>query len=217
MNDRSSSTLVTKHSNQSTNHYDSCSICYTRPNTPLVPPLNFAMIASGVYRSGHPNQQNFAFLRKLGLKTILYFAMEDYPPEMQHFVEQEGIQVFHYRTEGNKEPFIEVNPEDITHALVKLLDKRCHPVLIHCLKGKVSDTHSAYDKQQTDLKVNIKHRIGCLVGCLRKIQNWSMTSIFDEYRKFAGTKVLADQEFIEMFDRDQVPYDPAYKPTWLQD
>ena len=53
--------------------------------------------------------------------------MEDYPPEMQHFVEQEGIEVLHYRTEGNKEPFIEVNPEDISHALVKLLDNRSHP------------------------------------------------------------------------------------------
>ncbi|KAI8882592.1 protein-tyrosine phosphatase, partial [Backusella circina FSU 941] len=162
---------------------------------PLVPPLNFAMIASGVYRSGHPNKQNFAFLRKLGLKTIMYFAMEDYPPEMQHFVEQEGIEVLHYRTEGNKEPFVEVNPEDITHALVKLLDRRSHPVLIHCLKGK--------------------HRIGCLVGCLRKIQRWSMTSIFDEYRKFAGTKVLADQEFIETFVDEKVPYDHNYKPKWL--
>ncbi|OBZ89347.1 hypothetical protein A0J61_02608 [Choanephora cucurbitarum] len=162
---------------------------------PLVPPLNFAMIASGVYRSGHPNKQNFAFLRKLGLKTILYFAMEEYPPEMQHFVEHEGIEVLHYRTEGNKEPFVEVNHEDISHALVKLLDKTSHPVLIHCLKGK--------------------HRIGCLVGCLRKIQNWSMTSIFDEYRKFAGTKVLADQEFIETFNHEQVPYNEKNRPKWL--
>ncbi|KAI8981559.1 protein-tyrosine phosphatase-like protein [Pilobolus umbonatus] len=133
---------------------------------PLVPPLNFAMIASGVYRSGHPNKQNFAFLRKLGLKTILYFAIEDYPPEMQHFIEQEGIELVHYRTEGNKEPFVE-------------------------------------------------HRIGCLVGCLRKIQRWSMTSIFDEYRKFAGTKVLADQEFIETFDDKKVIYDHKYSPAWL--
>lgn len=189
--------ILMKKTHQSTDHSDVCSICYTRPNMPLVPPLNFAMIASGVYRSGHPNKQNFAFLRKLGLKTILYFAIEDYPDEMQHFVKQEDIQVFQYRTEGNKEPFSEVNHKDITHALVKLLDKRCHPILIHCLKGK--------------------HRIGCLVGCLRRIQNWSMTSIFDEYRRFAGTKVLADQEFIEMFDRTLVPYDPTYKPAWLQD
>ncbi|KAG2236813.1 hypothetical protein INT48_006997 [Thamnidium elegans] len=194
-NEKGTVIITSHHRNQTNHHYDTCPICYTRPGMPLVPPLNFAMIASGVYRSGHPNKQNFAFLRKLGLKTIMYFAMEDYPPEMQHFVEQEGIEVLHYKTEGNKEPFIEVNHEDISHALVKLLDKRSHPVLIHCLKGK--------------------HRIGCLVGCLRKIQRWSMTSIFDEYRKFAGTKVLADQEFIETFNHDQVPYDYEHRPGWL--
>lgn len=63
--------------------------------------------------------------------------MEDYPPEMQHFIQHEGLEVFHYRMEGNKEPFIELNPEDITDALTKLLDEKNHPVLIHCLKGKV--------------------------------------------------------------------------------
>ena len=101
-------------------------------------------------------------------------------------------------------------------------DTRNHPVLIHCNKGK--------------------HRIGCLIGCLRKLQRWSMTSIFDEYRRFAGTKVLADQEvsnskqklsrltfplvthsinhalvctkFIEIFS-EPVPYDPRHKPEWL--
>ncbi|KAG2205976.1 hypothetical protein INT47_005294 [Mucor saturninus] len=181
--EKSNVIITTHHRTYADHYYDSCPVCYTRPGMPLVPPLNFAMIASGVYRSGHPNKQNFAFLRKLGLKTIMYFAMEDYPSEMQHFVEQEGIEVLHYKTEGNKEPFIEVNPEDISHALVKLLDKRSHP--------------------------------GCLVGCLRKIQRWSMTSIFDEYRKFAGTKVLADQEFIETFDHDQVPYDHQHRPGWL--
>ncbi|CAO3591981.1 unnamed protein product [Absidia cylindrospora] len=148
-----------------------------------------------VHSDSHPNKQNFSFLRKLGLKTIMYFAMEDYPPEMKHFVEHEGIEVLHFRMEGNKEPFVEVNKDDISLALVKLLDERSHPVLIHCLKGK--------------------HRIGCLVGCLRKIQKWSMTCIFDEYRKFAGTKVLADQEFIETFDHENVQYDPLYQPVWL--
>ena len=37
----------------------------------LVPPLNFAMVAPGVYRSGYPNKKNFPFLRKLGLKSIM--------------------------------------------------------------------------------------------------------------------------------------------------
>jgi tyrosine-protein phosphatase SIW14 len=69
--ERESSTAITRTHHRDDRHYDTCSICYTRPGMPLVPPLNFAMIASGVYRSGHPNKQNFAFLRKLGLKTIL--------------------------------------------------------------------------------------------------------------------------------------------------
>lgn len=67
-----STVIITTHDRiQADHHYDTCSVCYTRPGMPLVPPLNFAMIASGVYRSGHPNKQNFAFLRKLGLKTIM--------------------------------------------------------------------------------------------------------------------------------------------------
>lgn len=39
------------------------------------------------------------------------------------------------------------------------------------------------------------------MGCLRKVQNWSLTSIFDEYRRFAGAKVrMLDQQFMELFD-----------------
>lgn len=38
----------------------------------LIPPLNFSMVASGVYRSGFPNRKNHAFLQQLGLKSVLY-------------------------------------------------------------------------------------------------------------------------------------------------
>jgi hypothetical protein len=37
----------------------------------VVPPLNFAMVAPGVYRSGYPNKRNFPFLRRLGLRSIM--------------------------------------------------------------------------------------------------------------------------------------------------
>lgn len=72
--------------------------------------------------------------------------MEDYPPEMQHFVEQEGIEVLHYKTEGNKEPFIEVNHEDISHALVKLLDKRSHPGIenLSCYRRERDDDSNTF-------------------------------------------------------------------------
>lgn len=52
-----------------------------------------------------------------------------------------------------------------------------------------------------DNGLGLQHRTGCLVGCLRKVQNWSLTSIFDEYRRFAGAKVrMLDQQFMELFD-----------------
>ena len=60
-------------------------------------------------------------------------------------------------------------------ALAHVLDVRNHPILIHCNKGK--------------------YRIGCLIGCLRKLQKWSLASIFDEYRRFSGSTLrIADQE-----------------------
>ena len=40
----------------------------------LIPPLNFSMVDKGVYRAGYPNPKNFAFLKKLGLKSILYYS-----------------------------------------------------------------------------------------------------------------------------------------------
>ncbi|KAK3812215.1 MAG: tyrosine phosphatase family-domain-containing protein [Benniella sp.] len=167
---------------------------YENANAVLVPPLNFAMVAPGVYRSGHPNKNNFPFMRKLGLKVIVQMSEEPYAPDLEEFLQRENIRRIHYKIEGNKEPFIEIDEEVISSALVNILDSRNHPLLIHCAKGK--------------------HRIGCLIGCLRKIQNWSMTSIFDEYRRFAGSKVLADQEFIEIFSA-KVPYSLEHKPVWL--
>lgn len=44
---------------------------YESANAVLVPPLNFALVAPGIYRSGHPNKHNFPFMRKLGLKVIV--------------------------------------------------------------------------------------------------------------------------------------------------
>jgi hypothetical protein len=38
----------------------------------VVPPINFSLVAPGVYRSGHPNKKNFGFLRRLKLKGIMW-------------------------------------------------------------------------------------------------------------------------------------------------
>jgi len=147
----------------------------------LIPPLNFAMVAPGVYRSGYPNKKNLAFLAKLGIKTIVcLYTEKEYPDEHKTFMEVHGMKYHMFCMEENKEPFSGIDETNFRNALNKVQYGE-KPLLIHCSKGT--------------------HRTGCLVGCLRKIHNWSMTSIFDEYRRFAKHEVrLLDEQYIELFD-----------------
>lgn len=198
----------------------------------VVPPPNFAMVSPGIYRSGYPQAVNHSFLKSLKLKTLIYLCPENCNEDNVKFCKENDISIMQFGIQGNKEPFTDI-PEPVRNvaslpkrlsvlphpfsvrlhpltdivvvlqhaqvirdALTVLLDIRKHPLLIHCNKGK--------------------HRTGCLVGCLRKIQRWSLTSIFDEYRRFAGNKVrLLDQQFIELFQTSLVRYNIKYKPGWL--
>ncbi|ONK77187.1 uncharacterized protein A4U43_C02F3990 [Asparagus officinalis] len=146
-----------------------------------MPPANFGMVTWGIYRSGFPSSENFGFLKTIGLRSIVYLCPEPYPRPNAEFLESQGIRLFQFGIEGTKEPLAKIPRDAIMGALKLLLDVRNHPVLIHCKKGK--------------------HRTGCLVGCLRKLQNWCMTSVFEEYQRFAAAKVRAsDLRFIETFD-----------------
>nr|GMD02908.1 probable tyrosine-protein phosphatase At1g05000 [Ipomoea batatas] len=147
----------------------------------FVPPLNFAMVDYGVFRSGFPDAANFAFLQTLGLRSIICLCPEPYPEENVEFLNANRIQLFQFGIEGSKEPFVNIPADMIKEALKIVLDEKNHPLLIHCKRGK--------------------HRTGCLVGCLRKVQRWCLTSIFDEYQRYAAEKArVSDLRFIELFD-----------------
>ncbi|KAK1319556.1 putative tyrosine-protein phosphatase [Acorus calamus] len=147
----------------------------------MEPPPNFEMVDVGIYRSGFPEPANFDFLDSLKLRSIVYLCPEKYPETNVGYLRSRGIRLFHLGTDGNKEPFMTIPKDLITNALSVLLDIRNHPVLIHCKRGK--------------------HRTGCLVGCFRKLQNWCLSSVFEEYQRFAGAKSrIADLKYIEMFD-----------------
>ncbi|XP_030539718.1 tyrosine-protein phosphatase DSP1-like isoform X1 [Rhodamnia argentea] len=147
----------------------------------FTPPLNFAPVDNGIFRSGFPDSANFSFLQTLGLRSIIYLCPEPYPEANVEFLKSNGIKLFQFGIEGYKEPFVYIPEETVREALKVLLDVRNHPILIHCKRGK--------------------HRTGCLVGCLRKLQRWCLSSIFDEYQRFAAAKArVSDQRFMELFD-----------------
>ncbi|KEH28316.1 tyrosine specific protein phosphatase family protein [Medicago truncatula] len=103
----------------------------------FIPPLNFAMVDNGIFRSGFPEPSNFSFLQTLGLGSIIYLCPEPYPEANLEFLKSNGIKLYHFGIEGHKEPFVNIPEDTIREALKVLLDVRNHPVIIHCKRGKV--------------------------------------------------------------------------------
>ncbi|RVW97412.1 putative tyrosine-protein phosphatase [Vitis vinifera] len=82
----------------------------------FTPPLNFAMVDNGIFRSGFPDTANFAFLQTLGLRSIMvwfsflflvefsfrYLCPETYPEANNEFLKSNGIKLFQFGIEGYK-------------------------------------------------------------------------------------------------------------------
>ena len=161
----------------------------------LMPPLNFSMVVPGVYRSGYPIRKNHSFLKKLRLKSILYLCPDiKVTSDHAEFTRAYNIQTLHCDITSNQEPFVVSSEQAISSALKWILDSSNHPMLVHCDKGR--------------------HRTGCLIGCFRKLQNWSLVPIFNEYARFAAGEEgrLLDKQFIEFFSVD-FDYDQSQVPT----
>jgi tyrosine-protein phosphatase SIW14 len=147
----------------------------------ITPPLNFAHVGPGVYRSGFPGRHNLTFLQRLGLRTLVRLEAAEYPPEVAAWIEEQGIRIVQCATTRNREPFVSMDQAVLLTALRALLDHQNHPVLVHGLRGQ--------------------QRTGVVVGCLRRLQRWSLSPTFDEYRRHAATaSSLLDLQQIELFD-----------------
>jgi tyrosine-protein phosphatase SIW14 len=185
----------------------------------LLPPENFSLVDRGIYRSAFPRAKNQLFLLKLGIRSIIPLVPEDYPQVMIDFCQRHGILLLKYGVDGNKWPFKEIDDSVLHNALATIMHSpgsnssvpsysaTCalqgfspqpqlvassqqsvyydyRPCLIHCNKGK--------------------HRTGSLIGCIRKLAGWSMSSIVAEYTMFASPKPrIEDQMFIEAFNPKQ--------------
>ena len=162
----------------------------------LVPPVNFSLVAKGIYRGSYPNTRNFSFLKHLGLKTILFLCPEDYAPANAEFLKANNIRLITIPMEGNKEPFKKIPKNLMDEALAAIADTRNHPIFVHCNKGK--------------------HRTGCVIGCFRKLQMWSLTSIFEEYQRFTATKAnQIDEQYIEIYEPSIKNVPVEYYPECL--
>jgi len=77
----------------------------------LIPPINFGMVETDLYRSGVPNELSFPFLEKLQLKKILYLAPDEVSQQFLNFVDDQGIELVALGWDGEKSPWKPISEE----------------------------------------------------------------------------------------------------------
>lgn len=84
---------------------------------------------------------------------------------MPHFL----LQFVTFSTHFYNLRYLVMMTQGVLKALDHILDTSNYPLHIMCHLGR--------------------HQTGTVVGCLRKLQRWNLTAVFEEYRSFAGDKV----------------------------
>mmetsp|Transcript_83214 Transcript_83214/g.97237 ORF Transcript_83214/g.97237 Transcript_83214/m.97237 type:complete len:191 (-) Transcript_83214:29-601(-) len=171
-----------------------------------ITPPNYGMVEEGIHRCATPSPIHFPFLEGLGLRTVIVLADRDSCDEaFLVWIQEAHVRAlfpiaasFEYGSEGGDgasasgysgvsscRGTMTIPEPTVIELLHVLLDPVNYPVLVTCASGR--------------------YRTGITVGCLRKLQGWNMTSIVDEYRRFAGSRGRLDhEEFMELFDVDSV-------------
>ncbi|KAK4034705.1 tyrosine phosphatase family-domain-containing protein [Parachaetomium inaequale] len=142
-------------------------------------PANFGVVVPGVYRSSFPQSEDYGFIEGLKLKTIVTLVQKEFPQGYDAFLHRNDIKHAIFDMKGTKK-------EDIPTATMKsilrvVLDRRNHPLLIHCNHGK--------------------HRTGCVIGIIRKLSGWNLSNIITEYKAYAEPKTReCDISYITGFE-----------------
>ncbi|KIW96750.1 uncharacterized protein Z519_02141 [Cladophialophora bantiana CBS 173.52] len=144
-------------------------------------PVNFQVIAPGLYRSSYPQYAHFETLADLGLKTIVTLVPGPLPLDYQKFITSHGITHYIIPILANKDADVYTPDADICKVVELMLDPSNYPMLIHCNKGK--------------------HRSGCITAAFRKVTGWTPDACVDEYRRYSAPKSRdLDEVFIRRFD-----------------
>ena len=151
-------------------------------------PLSYGMVAENIHRSAMPEARHFSFLEALGIRSVVVLASEGPTPDVTEWAAMRRVQLWHPPSvqAGRGTSLSEHAVAEVLSVLLSdSTDLLPQPVLLTCSSGR--------------------YRTGVLVGCLRKVQKWSVSSILEEYRRFAeGRARVENEEFVENFDASLV-------------
>ena len=136
-------------------------------------------------------------MRLLSLRTVINLSREALTRVTTVFLAENNIQVADVGLQVWTHPTCEpISHELVTEAMRYVLDQAHHPLLIVSASGT--------------------HQVGAVVGCLRRLQHWTLAATLDEYRRYAAPSPRpANEQFIELWDCDLLTL-PLSLPPWFE-
>ena len=156
---------------------------------PLIPPTGFTYIEDVICRCIGPLHRNhLSFLRTTDVKILINVSNEPIY-DIEYLIEKENYQV--YDLFDNEQP--------INHSINGLEDwvkKSLELILTLSYQGTIlliGNDDTCFD---------------CLlIGCLRKVQEWTLVPILNEFRMLSNQKRIFDlEQFIELFNSDIINF-----------
>jgi predicted component of type VI protein secretion system len=140
-----------------------------------VPPLNFGHVSPGVFRSGHPQPANYAFLETLKLRTVLYVGDTTTDWRYYSWIQSQGLSFIHLPLPASQDELAALSPQQQQCALERLAAvvaiiaaaEQNGPLLVHSNKGK--------------------HRVGVAIGAARQVlDRWALAAVYAEHSLYIG-------------------------------
>lgn len=147
----------------------------------VVPPLRFATVHDrpGLYRGAYPRKINLTFFERLKLRCVLSVTPEPLEPEVATWFDGQGIERIHIKCEKASKKGI-FSHDLIVTVLGLMIQQEKAPMYVHCINGE----------EITSI----------IIGCLRKIDYWSLPDLISEISRFIdGTPPSSTITFLEKF------------------
>jgi tyrosine-protein phosphatase SIW14 len=141
---------------------------------------NFGKVNDNYYRGSQPSAEQFAQLKKLGIKTVIDLRKDSVASEPQE-VRALGMQYFNLPLKASRA----ASDEQIEYFLKLVNDSQNWPVYVHCKGGR--------------------HRTGALTAAYRITHDgWTAESAWEEMKKYDFDSGLfggprAQKEFVYSF------------------
>ena len=160
---------------------DISSFSVLKPPSLIVPPIVFARVGPGIYRSAYPATKSLHFIDTLHLKSMvaLIDKPNDIKKELREYVHTHGITMIECPVGINQEPFVTMSESAVKEAVEFLSNPINHPVMIFCTTGR--------------------SKTSVVIGCYRRLRlGWSISSVVHEYEQFMDPDGgVADIAFME--------------------